>query len=138
MEVSREDLTQLFENLSDEELLQHLRSGTLPPLAIEVARGILRSRGVDPLSFPGAADSTVESAVGLDGEGLDLVTVSVEWDPLKANLLRALLESHGVFAYVWGEHLATYRANDLITSIHFPVESIHPSPAALSARSTPA
>ena len=128
MEVSREDLTQHFENLSDEELLQHLRSGTLTPLAIEVARGILRSRGVDPLSFPGAADSTVESAVGLDGEGLDLVTVSVEWDPLKANLLRALLESHGVFVYIWGEHLATYRANDLTTSLHFPVESIHPLP----------
>ena len=24
-----------------------------------------------------------------------------------ANLLRALLESHGVFAYVWGEHLGS-------------------------------
>jgi hypothetical protein len=107
VEVSREDLTQHFENLSDEELLQRLRSGTLTPLAIEVAGGILRSRGADPLSFPDAADSTVESAVGLDGEVLDLVTVAVEWDPLKANLLRALLESHGVFAYAWGEHLAT-------------------------------
>ena len=69
MDVSREDLTQHFENLSDEELLQRLRSGTLTTLAIEVAHGILRSRGVDPMSFPGAADSTVESAVGLDGEG---------------------------------------------------------------------
>jgi len=112
VEVSREDLAQHFENLSDEELLQRLRSGTLTPLAIEAAGGILRSRGVDPPSFPGATDSTVVSAVGLDGEGLDgegldLVTVSVEWDPLKANLLRALLESHGVFAHVWGEHLAT-------------------------------
>ena len=102
MEVSREDLAKRFETLSDEEVLQHFQSGTLTPLAIEVAGNVLRSRGVDPLSSPGAADSTQASAVGLDGEGLDLVTVSVEWDPLKANLLRALLESHGIFAYVWG------------------------------------
>ena len=107
MEVTREDLTQGFESLSDEELLQRLRSGTLTPLATEVAGDMLRSRGVGPLSFRGAADSTVESVVGLDGEESDLVTVSVEWDPLKASLLRALLESHGIFAYLWGEHLAT-------------------------------
>ena len=107
MDVSREDLTQHFENQSDEELLQSLRNGTLTPLAIEVAGGILRLRGVDPQSLPGAAGSTVESAVGPDGEGVDLVTVAVEWDPLRANLLRALLESHGIFAHVWGEHLAT-------------------------------
>jgi hypothetical protein len=37
----------------------------------------------------------------------DLVTVSVQWDPVKANLLRTLLESHGIFVHLWGEHLAT-------------------------------
>jgi len=103
VEASQEDLTQHFESLSDEELLQRLRSETLTPLAIKVAGGILRSRGVDSQSLSGAA----ESAVGPDDEGVDLVTVAVEWDPLKATLLRALLESHGVFAHVWGEHLAT-------------------------------
>jgi hypothetical protein len=107
VEVSREDLVKRFENLSDEEVLQHFRSGMLTPLAIEVAADILRSRGVDPLSAPEAPNSSMESVAGFDGEGLDLVTVAVEWDPLKANLLRALLESHGIFAYVWGEHLAT-------------------------------
>jgi len=107
VEVSREDLTQHFESLPDEELLQRLRSGTLTPLAIQVAGDILRSRGIDPLPFTDAGDSTVDPVVGLDGKDLDLVTVSVEWDPLKASLLRALLESHGIFAYVWGEHLAT-------------------------------
>jgi hypothetical protein len=107
VEVSREDLTQHFESLSDEELLQRLKSETLTPLAIEVASSILRSRGIDPESLPGATGSSGESGVGSDGESPDLVTVAVEWDPLKANLLRALLESHGLFAYVWGEHLAT-------------------------------
>jgi putative signal transducing protein len=104
VEVSREELAKRFESLSDEEVLQLLRSGTLTSLAVEVAADILDARGVDPLSVPGAPDSTRES---IDGEGLDLVTVAVEWDPLKANLLRALLESQGIFAYVWGEHLAT-------------------------------
>lgn len=37
----------------------------------------------------------------------DLVTVAEFWDPLQANLLRACLEAHGIFAYVWGEHLGT-------------------------------
>ncbi len=104
MEVSREELTQHFESLSDQELSQHLQSGTLTPLAVEVAGDILRSRGVDPGSFPATTDSTVDATGEQD---LDLVTVSVQWDPLKANLLRALLESHGIFAHVWGEHLAT-------------------------------
>lgn len=40
MAVSREDLTRHFENLSDEELLQRLRSGTLTPLATEVATAV--------------------------------------------------------------------------------------------------
>lgn len=37
----------------------------------------------------------------------DLVTVAEFWDPLQANLLRGLLEAHGIFAFVWGEHLGT-------------------------------
>ena len=107
MEVSREGLTQRFELLSDEDLLASLRSATLTPLATEVAGNILSSRGVDPVSFPGTADSTVESAVEIDSDESDLVTVSVQWDAMKANLLRALLESHGIFVHMWGEHLAT-------------------------------
>jgi hypothetical protein len=106
MEVSRADLTQRFELLSDEDLLASLRSGTLTPLATEVAGNILSSRGVDPASFPGTADST-ESAVGIDEGESDLVTVSVQWDAMKANLLRTLLEAHGIFVHMWGEHLAT-------------------------------
>lgn len=106
MEVSREGLTQRFELLSDEDLLESLRSRTLTPLATEVAGNILRSRGVDPVSIPGTADSTVESAIEID-DASDLVTVSVQWDAIKANLLRTLLESHGIFVHMWGEHLAT-------------------------------
>jgi hypothetical protein len=49
----------------------------------------------------------VESAVEIDNDESDLVTVSVQWDAIKANLLRTLLESHGIFVHMWGEHLAT-------------------------------
>lgn len=38
-------------------------------------------------------------------DDIDLVTVAQFSDPLKANVLRACLDSHGIFAYVWGEHL---------------------------------
>ena len=38
-------------------------------------------------------------------DDIDLVTVAILQDPLNANVLRACLESHGIFAYVWGEHL---------------------------------
>ena len=38
-------------------------------------------------------------------DDIDLVTVAQFSDPLKANVLRAYLESHGIFAYIWGEHL---------------------------------
>jgi len=107
MEVSREDLSQHFELLSDADLLASLRSGTLTPLATEVAGNILNSRGVDPVSFPGITDSTVEPAGEIDNDESDLVTVSVQWDAMKANLLRSLLESHGIFVHMWGEHLAT-------------------------------
>jgi hypothetical protein len=107
MEMSREDLTQRLALLSDEDLSESLRGGTLTPLATEVAGSILSARGVDPVSFPGTADSPVESAVEIDNDESDLVTVSVQWDAIKANLLRTLLESHGIFVHMWGEHLAT-------------------------------
>jgi putative signal transducing protein len=103
VDVSREELTERFGNLSDEEVLEHLRNKTLTPLAREVAGDILRSRGIDPLPALAAVESIIEP----DAEDIDLVTVSIQWNPLQANLLRALLESHGIFAYVWGEHLAS-------------------------------
>jgi hypothetical protein len=34
-------------------------------------------------------------------DDIDLVTVAQFSDPLKANVLRACLESNGIFAYVW-------------------------------------
>lgn len=47
MEVSREDLVERFRERSDEELLSHLRSRDLTPLAAEVAASTLNSRGLE-------------------------------------------------------------------------------------------
>lgn len=107
MDVSREDLIERFREFSDDELLRHFQSGSLTPLAAEVAGEALRSRGIDPPAaetFEGTAEASEEERRG--GE-VDLVTVAELLNPLQANLLRACLESHGIFAYVWGEHLGT-------------------------------
>lgn len=105
MEVSREELAKNFRELSDEELLARVQAGTLTDLAADVASSELQSRG---LELPKAA-TTEESDVSdeMNDETVDLVTVARFSTPLKANVLRACLEAHGIFAFVWGEHLGT-------------------------------
>lgn len=116
MDVSEADLTEHFRALSDEALLERVQAGTLTPLALEVAEREARSRGLEIR----AADS-VDTDAGEDSEegdepadDIDLVTIAQFTDPLKANVLRACLESHGIFAYVWGEHLGV--ANILLST----------------------
>ena len=105
MEVSREELAKSFRELSDGELLARVQAGTLTDLAADVAANELRARGLElPKTQP------TEESVGageLDEETVDLVTVARFSNPLKANVLRACLEAHGIFAFVWGEHLGT-------------------------------
>jgi hypothetical protein len=104
VDVSREELRARFREFSDEELLRHLESGTLTPLAADVASEALRLRGMQP---PAAAtlESAAMPAAEEENRATDLVTVAAFQNPLQANLLRACLESRGIFAYVWGEHL---------------------------------
>jgi hypothetical protein len=104
MDISEADLTKHFRELSDEALLEQLRAGTLTPFALEVAEREARSRHLEiPQAEPVDADPDLpESDIPDD---VDLVTVAQFSNPLKANVLRACLESHGIFAYVWGEHL---------------------------------
>ncbi len=107
MKISREDLTERFRSFSDEELLSRAGSGTLTPLAQEVAEAELRSRGMEPASPAASSDVT-------DDQAIDLTTVAEFWDPVQAHLLRACLEAHGLFCFVWGEHLAT--ANNFLSA----------------------
>jgi len=111
MEVSRQDLVERFQTLADHVLLARVRAGTLTPLALEVALDELRSRGVEVAAESDAAEEHDESAE-LDptsdpDSDVDLVTLARFTNPLEANVLRACLESHGIFAFIWGEHLGT-------------------------------
>ena len=104
MEVSREELATRFREMSDEELLNHLRSGDLTQLAIEVATSTLNSRGLASPALHDPADASAYSQDGSVDEEIDLVTVAEAVNAVEANVLRRLLESHGIFASVWGEH----------------------------------
>jgi hypothetical protein len=107
VDVSATDLTEHFRALSDEALLERLRAGTLTALALEVAEREARSRRLEIPSAQPEVDGVAEPdpSGNPDDDDIDLVTVAQFSNPLKANVLRACLESHGIFAYVWGEHL---------------------------------
>ena len=108
MDVSEADLTKHFRELSDAALLEQLRAGTLTPFALEIAEREARSRQLEvPAAEPADTDAAADDSHDSDGpdEDIDLVTVAQFANPLKANVLRACLESHGIFAYCWGEHL---------------------------------
>lgn len=79
--------------------------GTLTPLALEVALDELRSRGIQVIADSDQIGKRDESAD--PDPDVDLITVARFSNPLEANVLRACLESHGIFAFVWGEHLGT-------------------------------
>lgn len=105
MEISRQDLAERFQALSDDVLLDRVHAGTLTPLALEVALDELRSRGIQVIADSDQIEERDESAD--PDQDVDLVTVARFSNPLEANVLRACLESHGIFAFVWGEHLGT-------------------------------
>ena len=110
MDISKADLQERFRQLSDQVLLERLQAGTLTSLATEVALAELRSRGIDWTTTPDGLDAKVsdEHAEPPDTAAeVDLVTVAQFTNVLEANVLRNCLESHGVFAFVWGEHLGT-------------------------------
>jgi hypothetical protein len=106
MEVSREELANSFRELSDEELLARVKAGTLTDLALEVAASEFRSRGLVLPKTQTAEESDASGELG--DETVDLVTVANFSNPLKANVLRACLEAHGIVAFIWGEHTQTH------------------------------
>jgi hypothetical protein len=109
MEVSREELEESYRQLSDEELLGRVTAGTLTDLALDVAASELRSRGIELPPVEATEESDPSDVVGVEvgDERVDLVTVARFSNPLKANVLRACLESHGIHVFLWGEHLGT-------------------------------
>jgi hypothetical protein len=104
VEISREELAERFRALSDEQLLSRL-DFELTPLALEVVKAELQSRGIEPQAE--ATNGADDADDAEDSPAVDLVTVAEFWNPLQANLLRSCLESCGIPAHVWGEHLGT-------------------------------
>jgi hypothetical protein len=107
VEPSREQLTQRLQEVSDAELLRHVRERTLIPAALEVAEQIIQARGLAQSSAGVDMDSAVETSVEPDEPAAgDLVPLVEFLGPQKAGVLRTCLESHGIFVHLWGEHLA--------------------------------
>ena len=61
--------------------------------------------GADLLRLSRGLTSEMIAACAKLMSNLDLMTVAEFWNPLEANVLRAYLESQGIFVHVWGEHL---------------------------------
>ena len=100
MEIDKQYPIERFSALSNAELQRRITAGTLTALAEEVARAELASRGVDVSPVLDA-----EPSVAAPPDDIDLVMLFRTNDVFQANVLRMHLESEGIFARVWGEHL---------------------------------
>ncbi|HZO55204.1 MAG TPA: hypothetical protein VFB63_21020 [Bryobacteraceae bacterium] len=115
MEISRQDLEERFRALSDQVLVARVRAGTLTPLALKVALEELSTRGIEMAADTEATENHENQKDLEDFEDqedhdhpteldpdVDLVTVARFSNSWEANVLRACLESHGIFAFIWG------------------------------------
>ncbi|HEY4367658.1 MAG TPA: DUF2007 domain-containing protein [Steroidobacteraceae bacterium] len=109
MEISTQELIAQFRELSDAALLERIGAGTLIPLAYDLALQELNARG---LTLSAVAEGRVPKELEWgSGEAQDdLVTVARFTLPLQAQVIRARLETEGIFAFVAGEHLGTAHA----------------------------
>jgi hypothetical protein len=99
--MDRETLAREYQRISDEALLEMLRSGKLTELAQEVAAAELGQRGVDPGRPP---EPPRELEPEPDEPGSDYVTVYKTMSLSEAQLLRARLAAEGIPPYVADEH----------------------------------
>jgi hypothetical protein len=95
MHISREELEQTFESLSDAELLRRLTAGELTPLAREVAETELRRRGLPAPDPASPADRTTD-----ERKRDDIVEVARFLTPTEAYILQGRLQAEGVPAVV--------------------------------------
>ena len=91
MTTSREDLTERFRGLEDQELIRRAASGNLTELAQEVALAETQARG---LHLP--ETSSPDSGFQAIHENGDFVVVARYSTPTEAHVLQALLESEDI------------------------------------------
>lgn len=94
----RQSVTDHFRDLTDDCLLETYGSGSLTPLALEVAGEELTRRGIAH-SLPAAAAETVAPCVAEAAVILETVARSLETSRLE--ILRARLEAEGIPAFVF-------------------------------------
>jgi hypothetical protein len=113
MPPTKQQLEEEYQSLSNSRLESIVEAGTFSDTAVEVASNELRSRGVtlgkqtsDLTQGDGEGDGDENHVSSADPQTeVDLVTVYRSDNPFKANIVSNLLESEGVFAYVWGQNL---------------------------------
>jgi hypothetical protein len=92
-EPAQQELIETFRSLSDEYLLERVRSGDLTDLARGLAEQEVRQRGIEP-----AADSTPEPPrePPKEAQPIQFVTVARFLVPLEALAAKARLEAEGI------------------------------------------
>jgi hypothetical protein len=92
MSITREELLERFRELSDDYLVERIRSGELTGVARSAAEQELRQRGVPPPDEP----QTAAVCGGDASEDGEFVTIARLLVPTQAHILRSRLEAEGV------------------------------------------
>lgn len=96
MSDHREELSEAFGNMSDEELLERWQSGNLTETAVEVARAEFARRQIAVPDF--VRFEVVEEDSGPQEE-VSFTTVARSLEPLQIEMLRARLQAEGIDAF---------------------------------------
>ncbi|HEX7139855.1 MAG TPA: DUF2007 domain-containing protein [Vicinamibacterales bacterium] len=96
MSDHREELSEAFGQMSDEELLERWRSGNLTETAVEVARAEFARRQIAVSDF--VRFEVVKEDSGPQDE-VSFATVARSLEPLQIEMLRARLQAEGIDAF---------------------------------------
>jgi hypothetical protein len=93
---SKDALIEYFSGLADDYLLETFESGTLTPLAFEIAEKELSRRGI---AHPAFVENNEKTKVD-DGAPVILETIARSYKSQRLEILRARLEAEGIPAFV--------------------------------------
>jgi hypothetical protein len=95
MSDHRDELSETFSRMSDEELVERWSTGMLTETALEVARAEFAKRQIAP---PGLPSRAVEEDLGPQPD-VAFATVARSLEPLQIEMLRARLRAEGIDAF---------------------------------------
>jgi len=97
MSDHRDELAETFGRMSDDELIERWRSGSLTDVAVEVMRAELEKRRIAVPEFTRYEPAHEDPGPQHD---VSFVTVARSLEPLQIEMLRARLQAEGVRAFV--------------------------------------